>query len=156
MGQIRGTGASISTWARRWATINHRGRHQRQSKVRRKGYPPVSKTFETKADARPWARLVESEMDEGAFVSREEAERTTLAEALARYAAEVTPRKKCARQERHRIGRLEKHGLARRLPESGRTGAVASPPSAVHDLLGLGSGRRAERGSAREGVIGGV
>ena len=90
------------------ATIIHRGPHQWQAKVRRKGYPPVTKTFETKAGATRWARLVESEMDHGAYVSREEAENTTFAEALTRYAKEVTPRKKGVRQERDRIEALEK------------------------------------------------
>jgi integrase len=56
------------------ATIVHRGAHQWQARVRRKCYPPVSKTFGTKAEAKRWARLVESEMDHGAYVSREEAE----------------------------------------------------------------------------------
>ena len=85
------------------ATIVHRGSHQWQARVRRKGYPPVMKTFETKAEAKRWARLVESEMDHGAYVSREEAENTSFAEALTRYAKEITPRKKGARQERDRI-----------------------------------------------------
>ncbi len=34
------------------ATIVHRGSHQWQVRVRRKGYPPVMKTFETKAEAK--------------------------------------------------------------------------------------------------------
>ena len=65
------------------------------------------KTFETKAEAKRWARLVESEMDHGVYVSREEAENTSLAEALTRYANEITPRKKGARQERDRVEFLE-------------------------------------------------
>ena len=61
------------------ATIIHRGSHQWQARVRRKGYPPVMKTFETKAEAKRWARLVESEMDHGAFVSRVEVAARALA-----------------------------------------------------------------------------
>jgi len=82
--------------------------------VRRKGYPPVTKTFDTKAEAKRWARLVESEMDQGAYASREEAEATSFAEALHRYCNEITPRKKGARQERDRIEALKKHPLAHR------------------------------------------
>jgi hypothetical protein len=81
------------------ATIVHRGSHQWQARVRRKGYRPVVKTFDTKAEAKRWARLVESEMDQGAYVSREEAENTSFAEALERYSKEITPRKKEARQD---------------------------------------------------------
>jgi hypothetical protein len=40
------------------------------------------KTFNTKAEENRWARLVESEMDHDAYVSREEAENTSFAEAL--------------------------------------------------------------------------
>jgi hypothetical protein len=80
------------------ATIVNRGSRQWQARARRKGYPPVIKTFETKAEAEGWARMVESEMGRGVYVSREEAENTTFAAALGRHLADVTPRKKGARQ----------------------------------------------------------
>ena len=108
------------------ATVIHRGPHQWQAKVRRKGYPPATKTFETKAGATRWARLVESEPDHGAYVSREEAENTTFAEALTRYAKEVTLRKKGVRQERGRIEFLKKHALARRSLASIRGADIAA------------------------------
>ncbi|GAB1393625.1 hypothetical protein MASR1M60_17890 [Rhodocyclaceae bacterium] len=77
-----------------------------QTRVRRKGYPIQSRTFERKSEAEAWARSVESEMDRGVFVSRAEAESTTLKEALERYEREVTPRKKGADQEKYRIRAL--------------------------------------------------
>lgn len=76
-----------------------------QAKVRRKGYEPISRTFDTKALAERWARDVEAEMDRGSYVDRTEAERTSLKEALERYEREVTPKKKGASQERHRIAK---------------------------------------------------
>jgi integrase len=94
--------------------------------VRRKGYPSVMKTFDTKAAAKRWARFVESEMDQGAYVSREEAENTSFAEALDRYAQEITPRKKGARQEGDRIKVLAKHALAHRSLASIRGADIAS------------------------------
>jgi hypothetical protein len=51
------------------ATITKRGDLQWQAKIRRKGYPPQSKTFDTRADAEKWARAIEREMDRGRFVS---------------------------------------------------------------------------------------
>lgn len=74
-----------------------------QAKVRRRGYPSQSKTCDRKTNAEEWARDVEREMDRGAFVSRKEAESTTLKEALERYEREITPRKKSAAIERYRI-----------------------------------------------------
>ncbi|MCR2830477.1 MAG: tyrosine-type recombinase/integrase [Acidithiobacillus sp.] len=62
--------------------------------VRRKGYPHLKKTFKRKADAEKWARQIESEMDRGIFVSRREAENTTLGELLDRYANEISEKKK--------------------------------------------------------------
>ena len=78
------------------ATITNRSRGW-QVKIRRRGYPPQSGTFDTKSKAEAWARQIESEMDRGVFISRAEAENTTLAEALERYAREVLPAKKSRR-----------------------------------------------------------
>lgn len=88
------------------ASIERRGNRQWRAKVRRKGYPEQTRTFDTKAQAEAWARVVESEMDRGIFVDRTEAERTTLHEALERYLREVTPHKKGAKQEATRIKAL--------------------------------------------------
>lgn len=79
-----------------------------------KGYPPQSKTFNTKIEAETWAKTLESEMLRGVFVSRAEAERTTLGEALDRYAREVTKHKKGAAQELIRIAAWKRHPLAQR------------------------------------------
>ncbi|MDW7646457.1 MAG: site-specific integrase [Desulfuromonadales bacterium] len=96
------------------ASIRKRGPYQWQVKIRRRGYPLQSKTFETEDDAKKWARLIESEMDRGIFVSQAEAERTTLADALDRYRREITPGKKGEKQENSRINILSKTSLAPR------------------------------------------
>ena len=85
-----------------------------QAKVRRKGYPPIARTFDTKLRAERWARDTESAMDHNTFVDSREAEQTTLLEALDRYEREVTPRKKGAAQERYRIGKWKRDDLALR------------------------------------------
>ena len=61
--------------------------------------PTQTKTFETKAEAEAWVSIIESEMTRGVFVSRKEAENTTLSEALDRYEQEIIPAKKGAKQE---------------------------------------------------------
>ena len=70
-----------------------------QAHVRRRGYPAQVKTFDAKADAEVWARRIEEEIDRGVFVSRTEAEATTLAEALGRYEVEVSNKKKSGARE---------------------------------------------------------
>lgn len=94
------------------ATITKRGDLQWQAKVRRKGHPAQSKTFDSRADAEKWARHTENSMDRGIFVSRAEAERMTLREALDIYEKEVTPAKKGSVQETHRINKWRRHKLA--------------------------------------------
>jgi hypothetical protein len=66
------------------ASIRKRGAYQWEVRIHRRGHPTTCKTFEARADAERWAREIEAEMDRGAYVSRSEAENTTLAEALDR------------------------------------------------------------------------
>ncbi len=76
------------------ASFRKRGSNRWQAQVRRKGYPPQSKTFVTRAAAVRWVRSIEYEMDQGLFVSRNEAETTTVAELLNRYLQEFTIQKR--------------------------------------------------------------
>jgi len=81
------------------ATFRKRGPYQWQAQVRKKGHSSQTKTFDTGAAAEQWAREIEYEMDRGGFVSRAEAESTTLGELLMRYLQEVTPLKRGAAPE---------------------------------------------------------
>lgn len=53
-----------------------------QGRIRRRGYPDIVKTFQTKADVEKWSRSIESEIDKVQFVSLSEAQRTTLDELI--------------------------------------------------------------------------
>lgn len=94
------------------AHIERRGDGQYRVQIRRRGFPKQDRTFFTRDDAETWALTIESEMKRGVFVSRVEAESTTLSDALTRYLAEVTPRKKSAVEESNRIKRWQKRPLA--------------------------------------------
>ncbi len=96
------------------ATFVNRGPYQWRALIRKKGYPTISKTFTFRRDAEIWARQTESEIERGAWIDRTEGEQTTLKEALDRYAKEITPKKKGARQEAYRIKSLKKTALAER------------------------------------------
>ena len=78
------------------------GRSVWQAQIIRRGHEPQYRTFDTKAEA--WARPIESEIDRGVCVSRAEATRTTIAEALSRYGREVSSKKRGAVQESSVIG----------------------------------------------------
>lgn len=96
------------------ATVTKRGDRQYECKIRRKGFPNVQKTFETKADAELWAATIESEMGRGLFQDRSEAEATTLRDALERYLSEVSVRKDGYAQEAVRIRAWQEDGLSKR------------------------------------------
>lgn len=96
------------------ATIERRGPSQFRATVRRKGLEPQRRTFATRQLADAWARSIESKIDTGEPFLAPEAARTTLAEALDRYAREITPHKRGARQEASRIAQWRRHALAQR------------------------------------------
>lgn len=93
------------------AYIQQRGQFWR-AEVRRKGYKPTYRTFDTQKQAQQWARRVESEMDSGLYVDRTEAEHTTLREALEHYKREIVPTKKHPYQEIRRIERWLQNDLS--------------------------------------------
>ncbi|MGF6815879.1 integrase [Paraburkholderia atlantica] len=95
-------------------TIRKRGQYQWEAQVRRRGYPAQSKTFTTKAEAEAWANMIESEMSRGLWVSRSEAEATTLYEALKRYEKDISLSKKGAAQEASVLKTCQAVDLARR------------------------------------------
>lgn len=78
--------------------------------IRKRGFPTTIKTFRVKRDADDWARTTEDEMVRGLYIRRQSADRMTLAQALERYAAEVTPTKKHYTQlgERSHLAALTK------------------------------------------------
>lgn len=96
------------------ASIRKRGKLQWEARIRRKGMPSTCKTFETKFEAEKWAREIETEMDRGVFVSRSEAEGTTLHEALERYIKEYIPSLAQSQKETTRAKALQRRSLASR------------------------------------------
>lgn len=108
------------------ATFRKRGPYQWEAQIRKRGYPAQSKTFNTKAEAEAWAKMIESEMARGVWLSRGEAESTTLREALERYQAEIVPHKKGKVQEDSIIRMLLTLPLALRPLASIRGADIAS------------------------------
>ena len=102
------------------ASFRKRDSGQWQAQVRKKGYPTQTKSFTTRAAAAQWVRSIEYEMDQGLFVSRNEAETTTVGELLDRYLIEYTADKKGAGPEACRIQMLLRHPLAKRFIASVR------------------------------------
>jgi integrase len=94
------------------ASIRKRGVYQWEARIRKKGQPTTCKTFEIRADAERWAREIESEMDRGVYISRDEAENTTLSEALDRYIAEHVPKLADSEKNRYMALAIKRRALA--------------------------------------------
>lgn len=88
------------------ANFTQRENGKWQAKIRRKGWPDQSKAFQTLEAAQQWARATEREMDIGAFVNRNDAERTTFETAAKRYIAEVLPSKRSGKRDVYKINAL--------------------------------------------------
>lgn len=125
------------------ASIRKRG-NKWQARVSVKFVGSADKSFLTRADAEAWAKIVESEMVRGVFIKQTVAERTSLADALDRYEKEITPSKRGANQEKHRIRVWKADPLAKKSLASlrgvdfakwrdNRTKAV-KPATIRHDL----------------------
>ncbi len=95
-------------------------------RIRRKGYPEQSEAFNTKGEAQAWSRQIEGQLDKGIVIDTREAGRTTLLEALTRYASEVTSTKRGRKQEETRIKRWKATALAKRTLISIRGGDMAT------------------------------
>lgn len=122
------------------ATIQRRSGAWR-ALIRRKGYPHLSATFDTKAEAEQWAREVETEMGRSRWVDTREADTLTLAEALDRYRREVSEHKKSHRNERSRLAIL-----TRDLGHHTLTGLRSSDVAAYRDeRLKVASGSTVRR-----------
>ena len=123
------------------------GKRVWQALVRRKGYPQQTQTFDSKAKAQDWAGGIETAMRRGTFVSNVEAENTTLAEALDRYAREVSVAKKTANREIYTIRWWQASALGPRSLASIRgkdvtdalaaKGAEGAAPHTIHLYLAL-------------------
>ncbi len=79
------------------ATIETRtsdtGEKSYRVKVRLKGYPPQTATFERLTDAKKWAAATETAIREGRHFKTAEAKKHTLAELIDRYTKDVLPTK---------------------------------------------------------------
>jgi len=96
------------------ASILKRGEYSYQVVIRRKGYPTKTRTFELKADAEKWARMIEREMDRGLWQESGAETTSTLGDVLRRYMNDVTPLKKGAEIERTKINAILRDSICER------------------------------------------
>lgn len=84
-----------------------------QARVQIQGHAPLSKTFINKVDAERWAKQVEVEMQKGSYTNLVLAERTTFAEIIERYIAEVLPTMRGGKADFIRLKALARRPIAK-------------------------------------------
>jgi integrase len=89
------------------ATIRKRGKYW-HVQVRKKGHKAVTRSFKDKKIAAAWIKKTESEIERGIFQDITEAQKTTLAELMDRYAREVLPHKRAQHTELSSIRLLKR------------------------------------------------
>ena len=77
-------------------------------RVRRRGAPLRSKTFDLISDSRRWAMETEQQIDLGHLITND----CAVGELLDRYAVEITPTKRCAYVEAYVVDRLRRTWLS--------------------------------------------
>ena len=94
------------------ATFRNRG-GKWQARVQTKGHVALSKTFINKIDAERWAKQIEVEMQKGSYTNLVLAERTTFAEIIERYIAEVLPTMRGGKADYIRLKALARRPIAK-------------------------------------------
>jgi hypothetical protein len=69
------------------------GTYSYRARVRIKGYPPVTKTFDSLTRAKRWKRNTEVEIENGQYFDKIEAKKHTFGEAIDRYIKNILPKK---------------------------------------------------------------
>ena len=107
------------------ATFRKRGSGW-QAQVRRKGRPPISRSFHSKSAALAWARGQEFEADRGVPPVHKTLQGITVADVIARYRDEVVPRKRGADRETAMLNAFLRQPLAQMALSEVTTGMVSA------------------------------
>ena len=94
------------------ATLRKRNNGHWQARVR-KANQSITKTFINKLDAERWAKQIEVEIQKGSYTNLLLAERTTFAEIIERYIAEVLPTMRGGKADYIRLKALARRPIAK-------------------------------------------
>ena len=94
------------------ATLRKRNNGHWQARVR-KANQSITKTFINKVDAERWAKQIEVEIQKGSYTNLMLAERTTFAEIIERYIAEVLPTMRGGKADYIRLKALARRPIAK-------------------------------------------
>src|SRR5688572_8655513 len=73
---------------------NEDGKTSYRVRIRLKGYPLATETFDRKTDARKWAQQTEAAMREGRYFKTSESRKRTVKELIDKYMEAILPTRK--------------------------------------------------------------
>lgn len=82
-----------------------------EARIRRKGQPTLSKSFQSKQDAERWSRGVEAQIDRGTYCNTVLAERLLFKEIIERYIQEVTLTTRSMKEDSYRLNAMARHWI---------------------------------------------
>jgi integrase len=82
-----------------------------EARIRRKGQPTLSKSFQAKQDAERWSRGVEAEIDRGTYCNTVLAERILFKEIIGRFIQEVTLTTRSMKEDKYRLNAMARHWI---------------------------------------------
>ena len=82
-----------------------------EARIRRKGQPTLSKSFQSKQDAERWSRGVEAQIDRGTYCNTVLAERILFKEIIGRYIQEVTLTTRSMKEDSYRLNAMARHWI---------------------------------------------
>ena len=91
------------------ALRNKRGKWE--ARIRRKGQPTLSKSFQSKQDAERWSRGVEAQIDRGTYCNTVLAERILFKEIITRYIHDVTQTTRSMKEDSYRLNAMARHWI---------------------------------------------
>jgi integrase len=94
------------------ATLRKRSNGHWQARAR-KANQSITKTFFNKVDVERWAKQIEVEIQKGSYTNLVQAERTTFAEIIERYIAEVLPTIRGGKADYIRLKALARRPIAK-------------------------------------------
>lgn len=84
-----------------------------QVRIRIKGYPTLSKSFDNQRSAKVWATEKENELLRGVYQDDSSAKAITLGQLIERYLREVTPMMKGAHEDGYRLRALQRMAISK-------------------------------------------
>jgi len=110
-----------------------------QVRILVKGFPTLTKSFESQRLAKVWATQKENELLRGVYRDTSTVQKTTLSQLIDRYLVEVTPHMKGAHEDTYRLRALQRMPISKHSLSSLSPSAIAGHRDARLESVAAGT-----------------